>query len=522
MRNQGTALSKRLPALLGLVGVGCLLIAGGLYLVTAEFDRKIWSLLIVGLGLLAISGLESWEAILKAGRGRTARYGSNTVVMSIAFVGILALLNILAAKHVWNLDLTANKQYTLSPQTIQILKRIKEPLQVTAFYSQQQSDRQAMQDLLKEYQAHSDKIQVRFVDPDRQPTLARQYQIASYGTTVFEYNGRKQKVMGSDEQDVTSAILRVISNESKKVYFLTGHGEMSIDSSDRRGGSAARRALEADNYQVSSLALATSGKVPDDTSVLIIAAPQKPFLEQEKSALKDYLKRGGRSLILNEPGTVPDAAQLLQDWGVDIGTGLVVDEGSPLLNDVLTPLITHYRWSEITKDLPMTIFPTVTSVTPRKELPKGVTVSTIAETTDKSWLEKDTKVAHYDEGIDTKGPISIAVTVETEKQAGGTTGNEKAATEKTANHPQTRMVVVGDVDFATNAFLDSVGNRDFFLNSVDWLAQSEDLIGIRAKPPQDRRLFLTGTEMNLIFYSSVIFLPLAVLLAGGAVWWTRR
>jgi|DewCreStandDraft_1066081.scaffolds.fasta_scaffold01332_15 ABC-type uncharacterized transport system involved in gliding motility auxiliary subunit len=512
-----------LPPFLLASGLLALAIAVGLFLVLGELNRYVLTAVALGAVLLIAYFLERPEAVTTVLTRRQTKYGTNTAVMILAFLGILVVLNAVAARRPLRYDLTEAKEFTLSPQSVQIVQQLQTPVKITAFYRPGDFGYEQLNDLLKEYQRHTDKIQVEFVDPELKPGVAAQYNIQSYGTTVVEANGKRQMVFGAAEGDITSAILKVTRAESKKVYFLTGHGELDPDAFDRTGASAMKRILQQDNYQVEKLNLATTGRVPTDAAVVIVAGPQRPLLDSELQALRDYLEKGGKALILVEPRTTHNLTDLLARWGVEIGNGIVVEPAQGLAGDPLVPTIVRYTFHPITRNLTgvASVFVTATSVTMKKDRPQNLTITPLFQTTDRSWLETDPQIARFDEGQDIRGPLTLAVAVQATDQP---TGGEQSSTDQ-SNRPHTRLVIVGDRDFASDEVVTRLGgiaNADLFANAVNWLAEEEALISVHAKPPATRPLLLTGAQANFILLTSVVFFPLLILLAGAWVWWQRR
>ncbi len=517
-------LLDKLPAVAGALGAISVVAGLGTYLVTGQFDRQVLILIGIGVALLLIAASYYPGEIMNMLRGRSARYGSNAFAMIVIFVAILSLLNFYSVNHGYRWDLTASKNFTLSQQTQTILGKLQGPVKITAFYAGGSSP--DFEDLLKEYQGASNKIQYQFVDPDRMPAVARQYKIQQYGTTVIEYQGKRQDITGSGEQDVTSALLKLIEGTPKKIYFLAGHGEIDIDSFDNTGGDQMKEALKADNYDVAPLSLATTGSVPNDAAVLIIAGAKNQLLDDEKKAISDYLQKGGKALVMVDPKGSQSINDILKTWGIEVGNGVVVDPASSLANQPQAPVVLKYDYSQITKDMAqMTLFPLATSVTAEKNLPKGVTTSPLFESTDKSWLNTDPNVIKFTDGKDTKGPLTMALTEQgSDSNADNTQNPPKDSQNNDQKKPKMRMVVMGNSVFATNSLMSNpaLGNKNLFENAVNWLAEDEDLITIRAKAPNTGQLFLTGSEEGFVFYSSALFLPLVVLVAGAAVWWSRR
>jgi ABC-type uncharacterized transport system involved in gliding motility auxiliary subunit len=505
---------QRLPGIVGAVGVLALLVSAGIYLVFSEPNRWVLTSAAVGIVLIIYAILEQPQLITRSVTGREARYGSNTVVMTAAFIGILVLVNFMASRYNQRWDLTENQEFSLSEQTVRIVEALPDPVKVTSFYRQNQPGKEDLEQLLKEYRRFNNRIEIEFVDPDLRPGLARDYKIELYGTTVFESAGRRQTVSGTSEAEVTSALLKLTRDEAKKVYFLVGHGELDVDGFDRNGASEAKRLLEQENYRVEPLVLTSVGQMPADAAIVVVAGAQTRLLPDEITALQAYLDNGGKVLMLVEPRSPGNPTEFLAAWGVKVGDGVVVDVGQNLQNDPLTPVILRYEPNPIMKGSGadsrlLTALPAATSVVARGDGDPSLIVTTIAQSSERSWLETDERVVQFDQEKDSPGPLPLAVIV-TKRDDDGSGG---------------RLVVIGNANFMTNSLLIGAplpGNRDLFLNSIGWLAEEEDLLAVRAKSPTDRSLFLTGTEQNLLFFSSTVFLPLAILLVGGYVWWTRR
>ncbi|MDA8219992.1 MAG: GldG family protein [Dehalococcoidales bacterium] len=506
------------------VGVGALLGSVVYYIIYGNLGPIVMGLALAGVVILAVAIWGSGADVAGALTGRSARRGSNSAVMMLAFVGIVGLVNFTAAHHTYRWDLTETEAYSLSPQTLSILSNLQTPIKVVGIYlsdnSGSQQARQQAEDLLKEYAARSDKFTYEFVDPDRQPTVVQQYHVTSEGL-IFLSGDKRQDVTGISESDFTNALIKITSNKQLKVAFVLGHGERSVDPNSQASGQgsymSAKAALEADNYEVTTLSL-VSGPVPADIAALIIADPKTPLLDQERQTLRDYLQAGGKAMVMYEPGEDTDLGQILSDYGLQLGKDYVVDPGRALMYDAGTPIITKYGWSPITKDLPQTVFPTVAAITPPASATDGTAVTPLARTSDQSWGETDVQNPKYDDGVDAKGPLDIAVSVEADAK----TTDSSTSRDTQGSPPKTRLVVVGDADFAADGIIQMAGNRDFFVNSVNWLTESENLISIRPKPPEVHTVYLTSQQANLIGLSSVVLLPLLVLVWGSSIWWSRR
>ncbi|MBI4498134.1 MAG: Gldg family protein [Chloroflexi bacterium] len=455
---------------------------------------------------------------------RRFRYGGNTFVMVALALAVLVAANLVVSKLKVRWDLTAEGTYTLSEQTQKVLGNLQEPITITGFYTAfAAAGRQQAEDLLKEYQTHTDKLQVEFVDPDQQPGRARQLGIQQDGTLVVQSGDQRQDVTAVTESQITGALLKLTSDRETTVYFLTGHGERSTDDFDANGYGDVRAALERDNFTVEPLNLATAS---DDTwkqGVVVIntgmgvrnvggrvqVVPVSPLLPEEKDKLLQFLNGGGRAVLLLSPGSDPSYNELLAPFGLKLGEGVVVDQGAAL-GDVTTPAVQRPGRSTITESLPLTIFPRSAAILDAGERPTGVLVQPLMESSPDSWLETNLQAPpQFDEGQDAKGPLRLAVSVEPPAQ----------------NEVRGRLVVIASADAFANGILQAIrgiGNQDFLLNAVNWVAQQEEAIGIRPKELDIPTVVLTQGQYPMVLLSSAALFPGLILLWGLATWWSRR
>lgn len=502
---------------------GTFLVVAGLttYAITSVLSLVPSALLGVGLLALFVYLYLEFDTIRSLLSSRSTRFGANAVVSAVIVFAILVLINFIARQHNLRVDTTEAQQFSLSPQTQKVLNALETDLRFSAFFKS--GTETTARDLLTEYANASPKVDFEFVDPDQRPAVARNYGIKQYGTIVVEYGPNTARVEQATEEALTNAIIKVTREARKKIYFLTGHGEKSIETSGKGGFSAAREAIEEENYDVESLLLADKEEVPEDCAVLVIAGPQKPLLENEIVMLESYLRGGGNALIMIDPMQSPGLAGFLQGWGVEAGDNVVVDAtnlGQLFGAGPELPIVVNYGEHPITEGFgsQMTIFPLARSVLPGGETDQNLEVTILAETQSRSWAEtKFDSLVQFDEGEDIAGPISVAAVVTREGDPGdGMTNADTLASTKI------RLVIFGDSDFASDEYLNFVANADLFLNAVNWLAEEKDLISIRPKSPADRRLFLTETQSRTMLIFAVILLPLAVLGAAVMVYNKRK
>jgi ABC-type uncharacterized transport system involved in gliding motility auxiliary subunit len=502
-----------------MAGAAALFLGLALWLIGGSLELLNEIALALGVVLLAVYVLLEPAQVRGAMTGRTARYGGNALVMALAFIGILVMVNFLSNRHYKRFDLTATKQFSLSEQTEQILKTLSRPVKITAFLSSQYSTGN-LPDLLKEYAARTNKVTYEVIDPDLKPAVARQYNITSYNSVVYESGDKTHMSFGTEERDITGAILKVTSDTTKTVYFLTGHGERQIGDYGENGLAQLKTALEGDNYVVKPLNLAISGTVPADCSVLVVARPTQKLLEQEQSEISGWILQAGRAMILQEPTVETGLNDLLAAFMVQYADDIVVDPASALMGDVGSPVVQQYPYNTITKDLPATLFPLARSIEIQQDPAgalQGFSASPLVQSTAQGWGETDLKQTRvsYSEGLDLKGPRNIAVTVELIAPL-----SPEAAKLKTSD--KTRLAVFGDSDFLANSYINSLGNKDLAVNTINWLMEDETLISIREKAQQNNELVLTAAQSRTVMYSSTVFLPLLVLAIGAMVWWRRR
>jgi len=467
------------------------------------------ALLIAGGVLLAAGGVLNAGAIRAYFRRRSARLGVNTAVMTTAFVVILGLVNFLGYRHHKRVDVTSEKLFSLSEQTRQIVSGLQKDVKVIRF---DKTDDLALRDLMQEYRDLSVRVSYERVDPQVKPDVAKQYGVSRMGEVVVVSGDRTERPQDTGEQHLTSSILKVTREGLKTVCFVEGHGERQLTSAEAEGYDLLDSVLKDENYETKSVNLVTANQVPSECAVLVLAGPRQSLFPQEAEMIGRYLDAGGKALLMVDPDTDPKLGEVLKAWNIELGADTVVDVsgvGRLFGTGPAVPLVQTYGAHPITKDMTktMTFFPLARSVKVADALKTDVTVTELLKTSEDSWAEtelKDGKV-RYDEGRDAKGPITIGV-----------------AASRAAGDKEARLVVIGDSDFATNNYARLQRNGDLFMNTINWLAQDEELISIRPKDPADRRVMRTSSQRNVLFWLTLLLMPGAVLASGIYVWWKRR
>ena len=540
------ALFARYKNLAVVLGIVSLFIAALVGFFMPQLSGSITGLLILALILILFFIIGARVEIINFLLSTRGRYGINTAIMILVFVAILVLANYLGITKHRRFDVTASSQFTLAPQTVNVIKGLKEPVMAIGFFpndQQYQGAKKGIENLLEEYRFFNKEFDYKFIDPEANPALAKKYQVRYSGTIVFESGSRKKTLAAVNEQSFTGALLEVTGVKAKKVYFLTGHGERAVNDKAEVGYALAGRGLVRDLYQIEPLNLTLMPKVPEDCAVLIIAGATKAIPPVEKKALRDYLVRHGKVLFLIDPNPPAEIKELLVEYGVDIDQGRVIDKRAYAAPDMASPAVFRDSYPPVivTVGLDTTYFPAATSIVLTSELSRvlekkdtdkdqkeqakwpmtgvqfgNLAVLPIVLTTPSSWVEKEVKKPGSNAGETTRGPLAIGAMlmassplVEEE--------NTQADREKL-----TRLVIIGDSDFSSNAHFQNGGNGDLFLNSVNWLAEEEHLISIRPKQYSFRRLLISKNSVRFIRYSSVALLPILVMLLGGIVWWRQR
>jgi ABC-type uncharacterized transport system involved in gliding motility auxiliary subunit len=490
-----------------------------------------------GLASVLIYMAGQWRDVAEFYKGRGAKYGTVSIVSILVFLGILVAVNYLGTRQNKRWDFTANQVHSLSEQTVKILRDLQEPAKITVF---ERNDRQdAHKDRLEEYQYHTTKLTTEFIDPDREPTRAGAAKVESLPTILVEFQGRTERVTSSNEQELTNALIKAVTGTARKVYFTQGHGEKDIASSDRGGLSSAAEAMKQDNFAVESLVLIQQKTVPDDATVLVIGGPTTDFFQPEVDALNAYVAKGGKVLVMLDPllkgPAQPLLTQFLADWGIRAGTDVVLDAsgmGQMLGTDASVPVAAQYPTHPITEGFRViTAYPMARSMSPIEGGSNSHTAQPLVNTSPQSWSEADiaslssgkAEVAFNADKGDKQGPVTLAAA----SSAPATVtpppaGNATPGSPDSERKPESRVVAVGDSDFATNMAIGISGNRDFFMNSLNWLSQQENLIAVRPRQPEDRRLTLTADQQNRIMILSIFVIPGLVFATGFYSWWRRR
>lgn len=452
-------------------------------------------------------------------KARQTRYTAYAVVYILVVLVAVVVANVLANRYDKSWDATKNKQYSLSEETAKLVKGVHEPITIT--YFNQSTHFAEGKDLLDEYKDISSNVHVKFVDPDKDPQLARQDGVQNLGTAVVQVGDKRETAASMDETGITGALIRDIKTSTRTVCFVSGSGEHQIDDSGRDGLSQLKDKLTQDTYETKTINLITNAEVPSDCTALVIAGPTHNYDQPEVAAIQKYVENGGRAMFLLDPPLqlgnydVADNSALtsmLAGWGVALDKDLILD-----LNPIgqLTgmgpqvALVTSYETQPIVSGMKgsVTGFPLSRSMQIHDTGKTSVQTMFDSSATSLATSNLSSPEINVKDPNNKKGPMTLA--------AAGTYETGKSGS-------QGRFVVVGSSTWLSNGFLNFNGNSDLALNAINWLASDEDLISIRPKPAADQHITMTRAQLSVVRLTSQFVLPLIVIFFGVFIWWKRR
>jgi ABC-type uncharacterized transport system involved in gliding motility auxiliary subunit len=498
-------LLETVPTTVALAGAGAVLAAAGAFGLRAEL-----------------------AALARRRRGELA-------LSTLGVVGVLVALAYLSVRHPFRFDLTTTGEYSLSASTVTMLKRLERPVRIVFFHDPMMRHTVELYELIA---AQTPRVRVEFYDPMINPAAARMLGVNFAGTAVMESEGRRLQVNGGSETDIANGILRVSQSATQRLCFLDGHGEpdpFSLESHDhlegaaghshglgaryvlheRHGMAKARHALETLNYTVEKVLLLRRGPGLDGCAVVVVAGPKAPLLPAEVEAVKAYLAAGGHAFFMLDPFLRTGLEPVLLEYGVVVDDNIVIDQASHFWADVSSPAVSDYNRHQITRDLPLTFFPGARSLSPTAQRVPGTSVVPLANSSRNSWGQAAQERVGFVEGRDQRGPTTLMV-VALRRPPAAADGTAPPA------GAGSRVAVTGDSDFATNSFFHIMGNGALFLNTINYLAAQENLIGIQPRTADLPRVNLTNRQLKGAFVLSVVLVPAVLAVIGTAVWWKQR
>jgi ABC-type uncharacterized transport system involved in gliding motility auxiliary subunit len=488
---------------------------GVVVLFSAVFNWLFVTGTVASMGVLTrlgvgIAGVAFWLVTNRGDKplGRGAFYGAISAVSALVLVAALAGINYIVVKKPKSWDLTKDRIFTLSDQTVGVLKGLKDPVTVQAFYSGSEPEYVELDSRLRQYKSQTDKLAVEFVDPFKHPGRVKEANISQTGPRVIVKSGNKEtRAKEISEEALTNALIEVSRGSTRKVYFTKGHGEHAVADNTERGLKAFVDNVKSEGYQTDEIVLAEHKEMPADAQALVVAGPVGAFTDGEVKLVKDWVEKGGKLVAMVDPGVQSGLESAFEGWGIHVGKDEVID---PEAQNPEVAIAQSYAEHPITqpRSSPFalaTIFPVARSVSKAAKAPEGWTVTELAKTGPRAWGETGSLSSgqvKFDPAQDLKGPVSLA--------ASSTKGAE------------TRVVVVGNSLFASNGYYRLSGNKDFALNALSWVAKEESRIAIRPKQRQGNHLFLSAEQKRTMTLFAFDILPFGLLFAGLVVWQTRK
>jgi ABC-type uncharacterized transport system involved in gliding motility auxiliary subunit len=452
-------------------------------------------------------------------KARQTKYAAYAFTYILIVIAAVVVANVLADRYNKSYDSTANKRYSLSDQTAKIVKDLKQDAVIT--YFNQSTHFREGKDLLDQYANLSPKLKVKYVDPDKDPGLAREYGFRNFSTAFVQIGSKREEAKSMTEEGITGAFIRDLKSTSRTVCFTAGSGEHQLDDSNREGMSKFKDVLTKDSYDTKSVDLLTKAEVPSVCTTLVIAGPTKTYEQPEVDAIKKYVENGGRALFMLDPPLklgheeIADndaLTNLFESWGVTVDKDLILDfnpMGQLAGVGPQVALVTSYASHPIVDQMTGTAtgFPLSRSLEIKNTDKTSVQKLFDSSPDSLATIKLNSPAVDPKDPTNKKGPLTLA--------AVGTynTGKDKS---------QGRFVVVGSSTWASNRFIGALGNDDLASNTVNWLSSDEDLISIRPKPPEDRRITMTGSQLSWVRAMSQFALPFVVVIVGVGVWWKRR
>ena len=451
---------------------------------------------------------------------RTLSFGANSLFITVVVIALVGVINFLGARYPQKFDLTKNKIHTFSDQTSKLMKGLKS--EVTATYFGDAGGKEKFRPVFDNYKKLSSQFKLEVVDPNKEPTRAKQMGIKKMDTLVLNYQGKTSRIEDISEEKVTNELIKLTKDGKTTICTTVGHGEASFTNNLAEGFQAAKKGLEDQSYEVKELTLPQETSIPADCSALVMMGVNKAVFPAEIKLLNDYLDRGGRLIVaLDANITQADQTQeikaFLKSWGVEAKGGIIIDPVSRKLGvDASVPIIAQFNPDQtIVKDFKQQCyFPFARPLDAANPAPEGLKVTWMAKTTPAAWGETDMAsiakgAVQFNPGSDIQGPVTTALAVNGKKK------DSKATRE-------TRIVVFGSSQFAGNNYSRFGGNLDLFLNSVSWAVEDESMISIRAKEDEAGKVELSQTQGILIFWISVVIVPLIIAIAGIVIWVRRK
>ena len=479
-----------------------------------------WSItcvLLISAGTISfIFGLWFWGKEHKLWQSRSAKQSIRAIMATTVIFAVVAMINVFAIRHNQRWDFTENQVQDLSPLSKAVVEKLEQPLEVLVF---ERNIDPKLEILLEKYQRINSQFKFKTVDPEQElgMDLAREYEVQYLGEILLRYGKKRQKINVSNnfpeqtitETQLTNSIEKIKRKKIINIYFLQGHGE-APNKLVERGVAQLVTKLQKKGNNVSELNLASSGSIPKNADLIIVAGATRKLLAAEVASLQSYLSSGGNLLWLLSPNVDIGITSLLQEWGLELDNRLVVDgsgSGETMGFGPGVVIINDYGDHPITVSFNqgISIFPETRPLKTQEKI--GVKATPLAITQKQTWAESDLKSEEitFDSTKDLSGPLNIAIALE-KKQP-------KVA----------RMVVFGSSTFATNGWFEQQLNGDILINSINWLiGEDKEILTIQPRDSANRRIYLSSIQVKVINWLALRIIPALALIISIFTWYKYR
>lgn len=461
------------------------------------------------------------------------KYGGYASVITAVAIIMVIVINMVASQLNIKFDLTKNKLYTISEDTLELLKGIDEDVSIYSVYADG-SEISVVTEILDRYAANSRHVTVSNVDPYKNPQFAAKYakdgNAVSIGSVIVETADNYKIISQQDLADVytsqagetyiqgiklesvlTGAIRSLTSGESNVIYALTGHGESDVYDE-------LITEMEYGGYSLNYFNIIKSGNIPEDCAVLMINAPTSDFTINELNIIYEYLNNGGELFITLgvTAEEMPNFADLLSNYGIADSRRMVIEGDANYVYQqnpyYLVPTLSadHAVSSRLAETNTSVFMPFAMSIDLLETKRSTVDIQAFAVTSGASYSKSIAQMSSYQKTEeDPSGPFAIGAAI-TDIDMEGT--------------PEGVKVVILGSETVMETEINSIvngGNFGLVMNSLDWLIGNDT--SLRSKSlGMDEYLQLTQSKAIVIMGVCVIVIPVAILIAGLAVVLRRR
>lgn len=438
------------------------------------------------------------------------------IVFTLLFLGTMGLLAWLSTQYNVQSDWTANSKNSLSTPSVQLLKQLTLPIEVSAYASENDILRQQISELVEKYTRHKPDLILTIINPDMRPDQAREEGITTDGELIIRYNGKREAIQQLNEQTFTNALQRLANTDQRWVVFLSGHGERSPTSDSNFDYGVFSDELRKKGINSQALNLIDTPNIPTNTSLLVIADPKVALLDGEIQIIKEYIAGGQPLLILTEPNQSEHVQVFTKLLGLTVLPGTVVDASTQMfgIDDPTFALVTEYPNHPATQHLQaMSLFPGAAGLAMTTSPTYEATP--LLSTLERSWTETGSiegQIQFDNNSDETQGPITIGYALK----------QQQANDDDIKNSRQQRIAIIGDADFLSNTFLGNGANLDLGLGLTQWLNHDDSFINIPAKTASDTTLEI-NTTWSIVFGIGFLFiLPVFFIVTGVVIWLKRK